>query len=323
MQTMTTEQCNESVLNNFGDTTQAMNFLDTIRKSSSEELLQKPINELIALLPEQMTTMVLEKLRDLGGVKKKESFEVKGFRKVDQGGYDFDPVMLKAIIIELMENLRDSPDMHEAEIEKMQAEIAAKSAEINNIEFIHTREIRAGKLEKIEIILNSEDLKKSHQLIFEEEKLYLESVLNYDVMTQYIDDVKFKSLVKPFSQDGMDIAELYQKRMIDALNICKASKKPFPRIDQFPSVVLTVLFESNLDMIEDVQYFFIGYLNLLIGRKLEDHRYIYIIETAFEWESLLNGKLTEDEVQCMKTSILEKASIFKKKMEELRIEATV
>lgn len=323
METMTKDQCENLMINGFADAKAAMAFVDKLRSIPKEELKEKSLEDLMILLPEQFHAVVLQKLQQMGGAVKKSTIEVKGFRKYDQKGYDIHYGMLKDIVLDFMETIIESPEMHEAEIEKMQADIAAQTAAINNIEFDHTREIRAEKILKIKALLTDPKIKRSAKNRLEEELAYVESVLDYKIIQKYLDDSKYKTLIKPYITGDMDLSKVYQKRMLDALYICKSSKKKFPRLDQFPAVVLTAIFNSDPKMISTVQYFFLGYINLLIGRKMEDHIYIYIIETAFEWESLLNGKLSEEEITLMRNSIIAIAAEVEKTMEEFKLVATV
>lgn len=322
MKNMTKDQCENLMINGFADAKAAMAFVDKLRSIPKEELKEKSLEDLMILLPEQFHAIVLQKLHQMGGATPKSTIEAKGFRKFEQKGYDIHYGMLKDIVLDFMETIAESPEMHEAEIEKMQEDIAKQTAEINNIEFNHTRELRAEKIAKIKALLADDKIRKSVRIRLEEELSYLESVLDYKVIQKYLDDAKFKTLIKPFIA-GEEIAEVYKKRMLDALYICKSSKKKFPRLDQFPAVVLTAIFNSDPKMIETVQYFFLGYINLLIGRKMEDYIYIYIIETAFEWESLLNGKLSEEEITLMRESIIATASHIEKAMKEFKLVATV
>ncbi|MGL5744219.1 MAG: hypothetical protein ACRCXX_03630 [Cetobacterium sp.] len=283
-------------------------LVKTLKGMTQEELEAMETTDILAMLPQALHQPLVRMTKDALTAAVKD-------HSIPREQLNMD-AFLRVVLFEFIETMKESSLEMEEEIEKIQKDIADHSATLANIEVNHFRERRALKIKSYEEFISNDKKKSVGELLKAKKALmYIRGINTHECIPELLDK-KFQTLIKGFL-NGASIKDTMDKITVDFRNWANASRRPIIDVIYAPSVILKMLGGGEEDY-DTVYYFWFGFINAVYNRKLTDEVYLYLSEVSFEWDLVLKGKATPEEVEEMAKVIRHISAQVKEHVEKLK-----
>lgn len=275
---------------------------------SKEELEAMETTDILVLLPTSLHQPIVRMSKDYITAMAKD-------KTIPNQNINMDAV-LRIVLFEFIDTMVESGLEIEEEVVKIQEQISEHSATLANIEVNHFRERRELKIKSYEEFLSNLEGKSIGEITRAKKALmYIRGINTHEVIPKLLDK-KFQMLIKGYL-NGADLKTTMDKITNDFRNWAAASRRPIIDVLYAPAVILKMLGggEENYDV---VYYFWFGFINAVYNRKLTDEVYLYLSEVSFEWDLVLKGKATPEEIEEMAKVIREVSAQVKDHVAKLK-----